>query len=58
MNLLFLHGWQSTPGSVEPTYLKDHGYEVLNPALPDEDFDGAVRIVPGREVAQDSPVIA
>ena len=41
MKILFLHGWQSTPGGVKPTYLKDHGHEVLNPALPD-DFDLAV----------------
>ena len=41
MHILFLHGWQSTPGGVKPTYLKDHGHEVLNPALPDEDFDVA-----------------
>jgi hypothetical protein len=26
------------------TYLKDHGHEVPNPALPDIDFDAAVRI--------------
>jgi len=31
MNILFLHGWQSTPGGLKPTYLKDHGHEVLNP---------------------------
>ena len=44
MKILFLHGWQSTPGGVKPTYLKDHGHEVLNPALPDDDFDASVRI--------------
>jgi hypothetical protein len=44
MKLLFLHGWNSTPGGTKPTYLKDQGHEVLNPALPDEDFDAAVRI--------------
>jgi len=44
MRILFLHGWQSTPGGVKPTYLKSHGHEVLNPALPDDDFDAAVRI--------------
>jgi ABC-type uncharacterized transport system substrate-binding protein len=41
---LFLHGWQSTRGGVKPTYLKDHGHAVLNPALADDDFDAAVRI--------------
>ena len=44
MKILFLHGWTSTPGGRKPTYLKDHGHEVLNPALPDDDFDEAVRI--------------
>ena len=44
MKILFLHGWQSVPGGVKPTYLKDHGHEVINPALPDEDFNEAVGI--------------
>lgn len=44
MKLLFLHGWQSTPGGLKPAYLKDHGHEVLNPRLPDDDFDAAIRI--------------
>ena len=44
MNILFLHGWQSTLGGRKPAFLKDHGHEVLNPHLPDDDFDAAVRI--------------
>jgi hypothetical protein len=44
MKIFFLHGWQSTPGGLKPTYLKSHGHEVMNPALPDDDFDAAVRI--------------
>jgi alpha-beta hydrolase superfamily lysophospholipase len=44
MIILFLHGWTSRPGGVKPTYLVEHGHEVLNPALPDEDFAAAVRI--------------
>ena len=44
MKILFLHGWQSVPGGVKPTYLKDHGHEVLNPKLPDDDFEESVRI--------------
>ena len=44
MKILFLHGWQSVPGGVKPTFLKDHGHEVINPKLPDEDFAEAVRI--------------
>ena len=44
MTILFLHGWQSVPGGVKPTCLKDHGQEVINPALPDDDMEQAVRI--------------
>jgi hypothetical protein len=44
MRILFLHGWHSVPGGVKPGYLASHGHEVINPALPDEDFDAAVRI--------------
>jgi hypothetical protein len=44
MKILFLHGWNSVPGGVKPTYLKDHGHEVINPALDDDDFTQAVKI--------------
>jgi hypothetical protein len=44
MKILFLHGWQSVPGGVKPAYLASHGHEVINPALPDADFAGAVRL--------------
>src|SRR5688572_22216262 len=47
MKILFLHGWRSVPGGVKPSYLVGHGHEVINPALPDEDFDEAVRIAQG-----------
>ena len=43
LKLLFLHGWTSVPGGVKPTYLKNAGHEVINPALDDDDFDLAVR---------------
>src|SRR5438876_4994669 len=44
MRVLFLHGWQSVPGGVKPTFLARHGHEVVNPTLPDDDFAEAVRI--------------
>ena len=40
--ILFLHGWHSVPGGVKPTYLKDHGHTVINPALDDDDFPAAL----------------
>ncbi len=42
MIILFLHGWHSVPGGVKPTYLKEHGHEVINPALDDDHFGVAV----------------
>lgn len=44
MTILFLHGWQSIPGGVKPTFLSTHGHTVHNPKLPDEDFAEAVHI--------------
>lgn len=44
MKILFFHGWQSVPGGVKPTFLAEHGHEVINPKLPDEDFEEAVKI--------------
>jgi hypothetical protein len=44
VKILFLHGWRSVPGGSKPTYLTDHGHEVISPVLPDDDFDEAVRI--------------
>ncbi len=43
MKILFLHGWHSVLGGVKPTYLREHGHEVINPALDDDDFAAAVR---------------
>ncbi len=43
MKILFLHGWNSIPGGVKPTYLKNHGHEVHNPVLHNDDFAEAVR---------------
>ena len=36
MKILFLHGWQSVPGGVKPTFLAQHGQKVINAKLPDE----------------------
>jgi hypothetical protein len=44
MKILFLHDWQSVPGGVKPTFLAHHGHEVIEPNLPDEDFEEAVRM--------------
>ena len=42
MKVLFLHGWHSVVGGRKPTYLKEHGHEVINPALNDGDYDAAI----------------
>ena len=42
--ILFLHGWQSIPGGVKPSYLIQHDHNVINPKLPDDDFEQAVQI--------------
>jgi len=44
MKILFLHGWNSVVGGVKPTYLREHGHTVINPALPHEDYDAALAI--------------
>ena len=44
MKVLFLHGLESKPGGSKAKALKEAGFEVLNPALPREPFDIAVKI--------------
>ena len=44
MTILFLHGWNSVVGGRKPTFLKEAGHTVLNPSLPDDDFEESVRI--------------
>ena len=56
MKILFLHGWHSVPGGRKPSFLKENGHEVINPALPDEDFERAVQIAQS-EYDQHSPDI-
>ena len=43
MKILFLNGWRAAPGGAKPTFLAQHGHEVINPKLPDDDFAEAVR---------------
>src|SRR5262249_55761255 len=57
MKILFLHGWHSIPSGVKPTYLIEHGHEVINPALPDDDFDAAVRVAQAEFDAHHTDVI-
>jgi len=44
LKILFLHGWNSVVGGVKPTYLREHGHTVFNPALPHEDYSAALQI--------------
>ena len=43
MKILFLHGWHSVPGGVKPSHLTQHGHEVLNPAISDNNWGEALR---------------
>lgn len=43
MKVLYLHGWQSVPGGVKPTFLRDQGHTVIEPELDDDDFELAAR---------------
>ena len=44
MTILFLHGLHSLSKGVKPSYLIQHGHTVINPKLPDDDFEQAVQI--------------
>jgi fermentation-respiration switch protein FrsA (DUF1100 family) len=43
MKILYLHGWNSVVGGVKPTYLKNHGHEIVEPALDHDDFEAALQ---------------
>jgi alpha-beta hydrolase superfamily lysophospholipase len=43
MKILFLDGLGSNPTGKKPALLREHGFEVAYPILPEWDFDGAVR---------------
>lgn len=42
--VLFLHGFEARPGGPKPTYLAQHGLEVIEPPLPAHDWQRAVAI--------------
>jgi alpha-beta hydrolase superfamily lysophospholipase len=44
MKLLYLHGLYSKPGGTKPSFLLEQGFDVLNPALPDDDFARSLEI--------------
>jgi hypothetical protein len=47
---------QTVTGGVKPTFLAQHGHEVINPLLPDEDFNEAIRIAQA-EFAKHQPQV-
>ena len=55
--ILFLHGWNSIPGGIKPTYLSQHGHTVINPKLPDDDIAAALAIAQSEYVRHKPDVI-
>jgi hypothetical protein len=43
MKILFLTGWHAPPGGIKPTFLREHGHEVIEPVLDNDDFSVSVR---------------
>ncbi len=43
MKILFLDGLGSNPTGRKPGFLREHGFEVTYPILPEWDFDDAVQ---------------
>ncbi|NJD07564.1 MAG: alpha/beta hydrolase [Methylococcaceae bacterium] len=44
MVILYLHGWQSVPGGVKPSHLRQQGAQVIEPALPADEFEASIAI--------------
>jgi len=53
--VLFLHGLESKPGGSKVKHLRELGYEVLNPALPDSSYEKSV-IIAQRLIDEEKPV--
>jgi hypothetical protein len=56
MIVLFLHGWGASAGGRKPTFLRSRGLSVLNPELPDDDFE-ASRSIAQKAVEQHVPAV-
>ena len=54
MKILYLHGLGAQPGGLKPTFLEECGHAVVNPALPDEQFEESVNIA-HRALAESRP---
>lgn len=44
MSILYLHGLYAEPGGTKANFLRENGYEVIEPALPPNRFDESVAI--------------
>jgi predicted alpha/beta hydrolase family esterase len=44
MKILFLHGLESKPGGPKPTFLANYGYDIVEPALPKDNWNASVKI--------------
>lgn len=44
MKILFLHGLESKPGGAKPSMLSSRGHDVIEPALPKDDWPESIKI--------------
>jgi hypothetical protein len=56
MIVLFLHGWGARAGGRKPTFLRSRGLSVLNPELPDDDFE-ASRSIAQKALDEHGPAV-
>jgi hypothetical protein len=56
MKILFLDGLGSNPSGLKPAFLREQGFKVVYPVLPDKDFEESVRVA-GQALRENAPAV-